>query len=364
MSDLLSTATAPNRTPMILCVDDERMILTSLKEQLRSGQLGVDIEIAESGGEALEVVQELIDTGTPFPVIISDQVMPGMRGEELLEKIHKLQPETLCILLTGQATADAVGEAVNRANLYRYIGKPWTEDDLMQTVREALRAWEQARLIEARDQELRDTHAASLRFVPREFLQLLARERLTEVQRGDYIVRPMHIMFADMRDYTGLVEAMDREAAFDVLNQFISAIETAVRDNNGFVNSLEGDAVLALFPGAADDAVGGAIEAHRAVERNIRGETGVNAVRMGIAVHSGELILGTVGNDDRLKCDVFGDPVNVCARLERMTRDHETDIIVSQDTAELLQKNYDMTPLGELSIRGRSKMLEALGLRP
>lgn len=124
--------------PVILCVDDESIVLSSLKEQLSAIVQGVRVEIAESGEEGLEVFAELIEEGRQVPVVVSDQMMPGMRGEEFLESIYLLSPDTLNVLLTGQATVDAVGTAVNRANLYRYIGKPWDEPDLQVTIREAL----------------------------------------------------------------------------------------------------------------------------------------------------------------------------------------------------------------------------------
>lgn len=347
----------------ILCVDDERMILSSLRDQLRGAFPAASIETAESGEEGLEVFEELVADGVAVPVVISDQLMPGMRGEVFLEAIYTADPAVRTVLLTGQATADAVGEAVNRAQLYRYIGKPWTHDDLVQTVREAIRAWEQTRQLKRSEQELLEAHTASLRFVPREFLRLLAKERLVDVKRGDHVLRHMHILFADMRDYTSLIETMPPDAAFALLNRFIGAVEASVRSNDGFINSLEGDAILALFPGSADDAVQAGIDAHLAVRETLTRGPKSAPVSMGVAVHSGELILGTVGNDDRLKCDVVGDAVNVCARLERLTRSHAVDIIVSEATAKLLSRDYNLRRLGTIPIRGRTAELEAFALR-
>ncbi len=116
--------------PVILCVDDEKMILVSLKEQLKR-YFGDEcsIETVESGEEALEVLEELSAEQTELPIVIADQIMPGMKGDDLLIHIHQLLPRTLKILLTGQANADAVGNVVNYAQLYRYIAKPWEEAD-------------------------------------------------------------------------------------------------------------------------------------------------------------------------------------------------------------------------------------------
>jgi serine phosphatase RsbU (regulator of sigma subunit)/FixJ family two-component response regulator len=130
------------KKPVILCVDDEKIILDSLEEQI-TGRLGreFDCELAEGGEEALEIIQELAEDGRELAVVISDQLMPNMKGDEFLIRVHSTHPETLKILLTGQASIDAVRNAINNARLYRYVVKPWEENDLMLTVEEAARSY-------------------------------------------------------------------------------------------------------------------------------------------------------------------------------------------------------------------------------
>ena len=126
---------------IILCVDDEQIILEALQEQLDSS-FGDEfqIETSDSGKDALEFCTELIDEGQQIPVIISDYMMPGMKGDELLQKIHELSPGSLKILLTGQASIEGITNAINYAKLYRYIAKPWDKDDLVLTVKEAIKS--------------------------------------------------------------------------------------------------------------------------------------------------------------------------------------------------------------------------------
>ena len=140
---------------VILCVDDERLVLTSLKAQLKRG-LGPDyiIETAESGEDALEIIDEIETDGAELPLVISDQIMPGCKGDDLLIIIHKRLPQSLSIMLTGHANADAIGRALNYARLYRYIAKPWDEVDLILTASEAIRSYEQARIIDKQKVEL------------------------------------------------------------------------------------------------------------------------------------------------------------------------------------------------------------------
>jgi signal transduction histidine kinase len=139
----------------ILCVDDEEIILEALQEQLDSC-LGdeFNIETADSGEDALEFFHELLNDGQQVPVIISDYIMPGMKGDQLLKEVHKLAPDSLKILLTGQASIEGISNAINNAQLYRYIAKPWDKDDLVLTVREAIKSFLQEIKIKKQNKEL------------------------------------------------------------------------------------------------------------------------------------------------------------------------------------------------------------------
>jgi diguanylate cyclase (GGDEF)-like protein len=130
----------------IVCIDDDPTILTSLGEQLsRRFSKAYDIELTTSGAEALSLCAQIAADGIEIALIISDQIMPGMSGDDVLIQLHAQYPQALKILLTGQANADAVGNVVNVGALYRYIAKPWDEVDLMLTVKEALQSYTQER---------------------------------------------------------------------------------------------------------------------------------------------------------------------------------------------------------------------------
>ena len=130
--------------PAIICVDDDEIILNSLGEQLKR-HIGknYEIELASSGQEALELARELTAEKINIALVISDQIMPQMSGDEFLIKFHAIYPKTLKILLTGQSEVNSVRKIVNVASLYRYINKPWDETDLILTVKEALRCYGQ-----------------------------------------------------------------------------------------------------------------------------------------------------------------------------------------------------------------------------
>ncbi|MEB3293910.1 MAG: response regulator, partial [Synechococcales bacterium] len=174
--------TTPLNKHAIICVDDEVVVLETLKEQLRRRCSDYYIESAESGEEALEVLQDLKAEGYRVAVVISDQLMPGMKGDELLSTIHSSNPDVLTILLTGQASADAIGKAVNQANLYRYIAKPWEETDLSLTVSEALRRYQQDCQLEAQNEALKqiNTELEQLNFS----LEQKVMDRTAELQQA------------------------------------------------------------------------------------------------------------------------------------------------------------------------------------
>jgi diguanylate cyclase (GGDEF)-like protein len=157
-----------------LCVDDDPAVLsalrTLLKTQLGSGHV---VEVAESGPEALEICEELQQSNDELCVIISDFIMPGMYGDELLSKVHAIFPQAMTILLTGQGEIDGIRRAINDANLYRFLEKPFSNDDIVLTARTAHRAYQQERELAQQMENLRQMNAN---------LEALVAQRTRELQ--------------------------------------------------------------------------------------------------------------------------------------------------------------------------------------
>lgn len=123
----------------VLCVDDENIILESLKEQLRRNFGNRYLyETANSANEAWTVIDELCADGIDILVIVSDWLMPGIKGDEFLAQVHQRFPEIVTVMLTGQADEAAIARAQRDANLFACLHKPWTEEDLVNTVAAAL----------------------------------------------------------------------------------------------------------------------------------------------------------------------------------------------------------------------------------
>jgi len=124
---------------IILCVDDEKMILNSLKTQLKENFGNSFLyETAENATDALELIDELVDENSLILIIVSDWLMPGIKGDEFLIKVHEKYPQIVKVMLTGQADQKAIERAVIHANLYKCLLKPWNEKELVDTIKNGL----------------------------------------------------------------------------------------------------------------------------------------------------------------------------------------------------------------------------------
>jgi two-component system chemotaxis response regulator CheY len=175
-------------TDYILCVDDEQAVLNQLSALL-GRRLGEEyrIECAESADEALSLIAELHDGGDQVQLVICDQVMPGTKGDRLLETIHTRWPEIMKILLTGEAGLDSAIYAINHAGLHRYIEKPWHPEDLLLAVQNLLTQYRLRRdmtayhaRLERRSEELHGLHEVALQLAsaedPDQVLSLVRQE--------------------------------------------------------------------------------------------------------------------------------------------------------------------------------------------
>ena len=120
----------------ILSVDDEKIILESLKYQLtKNFQNEFILEFAESGAEAIEIVDELINDNIELLLIISDYLIPQMDGEELIKIIKNKYPNINVVMLTGQANSTVINELLETKLLNEVILKPWSEEELIKIIK-------------------------------------------------------------------------------------------------------------------------------------------------------------------------------------------------------------------------------------
>ena len=354
-----SESTDKQKRAVIVCVDDEPTVLTSLRRQLREVAPACRIEVARSGADALSVMNAMRDKGREIALVISDQLMPEMTGDELLVETAKRHPHTYQIMLTGQAGAEAVGRVINEGRLFRFLAKPWSFADLHVSVTAALKAYHQEREIELQAQALKRAYERSLQFVPQQYLRILGRERLEDVVRGDAVGMNVAVLFADLRGFTSLIEAMTPQESFDFVNSYFLATEPAVIANGGFVDHYQGDGIMALFPEGPRGAVKASVEFCRAVETfNAKGKTsGRPAVDLGIGIHCGDVIAGVSGGEKSLQCGVIGDCVNSAARLEGLSARYGARVVISGEILEALGPEHGYTIRWVETVRAKGKQL-------
>jgi two-component system, sensor histidine kinase LadS len=200
------------------------------------------------------------------------------------------------------------------------------------------------------------------RFVPHEFLTLLDRDDIIAVGLGDHVEREMTVLFLDVRSFTALSEHLTPRESFDFVNAFLSEIGPIVRQNGGIVDKFIGDAVMALFSGPSDDALDAAIALQRQVRRfnESRARVLLAPIAVGIGLHRGWLMLGTIGEQKRLETTVIAAAVNVASRIQDTTKLFGAHIVASSSvtsSATTLAK-YNVRPLGAVQLAGLSERIE------
>ncbi|MCG3773513.1 MAG: Adenylate cyclase 1 [Nitrospira sp.] len=358
----------------LLLVDDEEQNLKSLSLVLEKDY---NLIVAKNGIDALEKISTL-GPDQVIHLIIADQRMPRLSGVGLFSQAKELIPDAVRILLTGFSDADAMISSINEGQVYKFLLKPIDPNDLRVTVRRCLE-WRQLRLdnvqlvisLKKRVDEVENLVVSFEKFVPRQFLSRVASEGIQHVKDfpiGKAEIGFVTILFADIRSFTALSESMPPQEVLNFLNRLFSRLSAPVHRHQGFVDKFMGDAIMALFDlpdgqesEQAEHAVRAGLEMIEAlavfnVERAV---DGLDPVRIGIGIHTGPVIIGTVGMETRMDLTVLGDSVNVAARLEKLNKEYGTSIIVSSPTRELMNDDslFQWKELGCLPIRGRAAPL-------
>jgi predicted ATPase/class 3 adenylate cyclase len=300
----------------------------------------------------LSVVNHVLRTNTP--VVLADGANAGRFASD--PYIRAKKPKSVICVPIERARRFS-GAIYMENNL---ITGAFTEDRvevIKLLAAQAAISVENARLYE---DQLRLTTAQG-RFVPGQFLESLGHRDIAGVGLGEFVARDMSVMFADLRDFTPVAERLSPREVIDLLNRYFSRIGVPVAEAGGFVDSYNGDEIMALFPLPADCAVQAGIgmaAALREVNRESRA-LGLPALDMGIGVNSGPLVLGTVGSADRLKCGVVGDTVNTASRIEQLTKRYGVRLLVGEQTQRLLQDTgrVSMRAVDRVAAKGKAQAM-------
>ncbi|MEM9540393.1 MAG: adenylate/guanylate cyclase domain-containing protein [Cyanobacteria bacterium P01_E01_bin.42] len=200
------------------------------------------------------------------------------------------------------------------------------------------------------------------RFVPAEYLQFLGRESIVNIQLGDHIRRESAILFSDIRSFTSLAETMNPQEIFNFVNSYLGRVSPAIRDRNGFIMKYIGDSIMAAFPEGATDAVNAGIDhLHRVKEYNQRRKkSGYIPIKIGIGIHIGRIMVGIIGEPQRLQGDALSDSVNLASRLEGLTKIYGASILISDSVLAQLENRdrYQIRFLDRVTVKGRKNSID------
>jgi class 3 adenylate cyclase len=226
-----------------------------------------------------------------------------------------------------------------------YLTKPISKNELLARIKTHLR--------------LSNLNIAYGRFVPHKFLQLLNKESIVDVEVGDQVQQEMSVLFSDIRDFTTLSESMTPEETFKFINAYLSRMESAILENQGFIDKYIGDAIMALFSGRADDAVKAGIAMQYSLyEYNQhRLQDGYEPIKIGIGINTGSLMLGTVGGKNRMDGTVISDAVNLASRLESLTKNYGVSLLISLQAFLGLHNpnDYSIRFIEKVKVKGKSE---------
>ena len=205
------------------------------------------------------------------------------------------------------------------------------------------------------------------RFVPHEFLRFLESDSILDMKLGDHVRQELALLVSDIRAFTSLSENMTPSENFEFINRYLVAASPIIRQNHGFIVKYGGDSILALFPDGVDDALRASLDTMREIEAlNARaGRRGFPQFQIGIGLHVGSVMVGIVGEAERLQGDVFSDVVNVAARIESLTRSYDVGIAMSAEALTLL-KDPDACEarfLGDTRVKGRNRPVSVYEVR-
>ena len=380
-----------NSSARILAVDDSRTVRYHVRQVLEQDEEYLfTIHEAENGAEAVQFL--CINEPAAWPdVILLDRNMPILSGDECI-RVLKADPQWRAIPVLFLTAQDDVKELVRGLSDLKaddYLPKPFDTDELLARVKVLVRikqAEDKTRLLnknlaialteqkrayaelKTTKTELAETQAMVTmtqvfeKFVPKQFLQRIAKDGIATIEAGRVESETITILFSDIRSFTNISETMTPETLFAFLNEYLGRMEKPIKENNGFIDKFIGDAIMALFDGnfraQAMGAVQSAIDMQIQLQQfnNERQNQGLITLGTGIGIHIGSVMLGTLGNANRMDSTVIGDAVNLASRLEGLTKFYGCQIIVSDDIIQFLdQKQFAIRELDLVAVKGREQ---------
>ena len=356
----------------VLIVDDDHDVHVTTKIAMDSfSYQGRELEFidAYSASEGKDILAENDDIALILLDVIMEESDSGLKVVKYIRET--LEKDSIRIILrTGQPGQVPEDKVTSEYDINDYkVKTELVKSKLFTCITVALRSYENiVKLIEMKknisrkNQELSKLCTSYSRFVPLDFLKLLSKKNITDMILGDHIKSEMTILFSDIRSFTSISEKMNANENFEFVNNFLKQIEPVIRKNSGFIDKYIGDAIMALFANSTDDGLNAGVEMIKSLEQYnkqliLRGE---NPISIGVGIHTGTVILGTVGNEERMDVTVISDAVNISSRIEGLTKQYEIPMIVTEQVVEKLsnkERDVNVRFLDTVKVKGKEKYI-------
>ncbi len=381
-------------TSSIVIVDDSRSIRGHVRRVLESAPEAFQVIEHEDGLDALRWLSTLSPSNLP-DLILLDRNMPQITGDECIRilKADSLWKTIPVLFLTAQVSVQNLVQGLVHLAADDYLPKPFAADELIARVQVLLRmkkAEDQSRelnrqLQDALDEQviayqelkttklkLAETEAANRltrlfeKFVPKGFLERIAPEGLESLRFGTAESDEATILFSDIRSFTDLAEPLSPQELMDFLNDYLKMMNMSIMVNHGFVDKFIGDAVMAIF----DRTEQSSNDARNALNAGMgmlqvlgtmnqkRKRQGQIPISIGIGIHTGPVVFGTLGFEERMDSTVLGDAVNLASRLESLTKYYGASLLFSDQTFEALgdeKENLLIREIDTVMVKGRKQ---------
>ncbi len=199
------------------------------------------------------------------------------------------------------------------------------------------------------------------KFVPNEFISALGKKGITDVQLEDHTEREVTVLFSDIRGYTSLSEKLSPTENFKFVSNYSAQMGPIIRSNGGFINQYLGDGIMALFIDNPEGALKAAIEMHQINNQNNnqRMHEGNPDLTIGIGIHTGPLIMGVLGDEDRFDAATISDTVNAAARVEGLTKQYGCNILLSDASIRKVNESqFGLRYLEPVQVKGKKQVIK------
>ena len=307
---------------------------------------GHSVSQADGGRTALDMLRS-----EAFDLVLLDILMPEVDGFQVLREMKDdtALRDVPVIVISALEEMDSVVKCIEMG----------AEDHLPKNFDPVLLNARIGASLEKK--RLRDEVVEQLRFIREIFGKYVPESIAKQIVASKGVLEPKQlkatILFSDIENFTNTAESISPKQVVQMLNEYFPAVIEPITRNGGVVNQFQGDAMLVTFnvpiedPRHAEKAVKAALE----IQEVLQGRTfaGIE-LRTRVGINTGDIIAGNVGAGDRINYTVYGDAVNLAARLEQLNKERGTLILMSESTVDLLSDKSAVEPLGEVVIRGKS----------